>query len=285
MNDVERADLESFARRVRRHVIGMSAGGGCFLGASLSCADVITYLYRRVLRMDLANPRDPSRDVLLLSKGHDVPALYGTFVELGMLDESRLRNHLSPLDHIYWHPNSAIPGVEFHSGSLGHCLSVAMGVAYDMRLRGSSSRVFVLLGDGELNEGSVWESILVASAYHLDNLVIVVDRNGFQANTETEALIPLEPLDAKFEAFGCDAVTLDGHDFDALEWGFGRLPLTRCKPSVVIARTVRGKGVAQLEGKADRWFCRLSDDEIAAMLEELEGGIAAAIEADVLVVR
>lgn len=285
MNDAERTELESFARRVRRHVIGLSAGGGCFLGASLSCADVVTYLYRRVLRFDPGNPREPSRDIMILSKGHDVPALYGTFVELGMLDESRLRNHLSPNDHIYWHPNRAIPGIEFHSGSLGHCLSVAMGIAYDIRLRGGTNRVFVLLGDGELNEGSVWEGLLVASALRLDNLVVVIDRNGFQANVETEALIPLEPLSAKLEAFGCATVTIDGHDFDALEWGFRRLPLARGRPTAVIARTVRGKGVAQIEGRADRWFCRLSDAEVAAMLDELEGGATAAIEADALVVR
>src|SRR5262245_43540457 len=285
MNDGERAGLQAFARNVRRHVVGMAAGGGCFIGASLSCADIVTYLYRGVMTFDPANPLDPERDVMILSKGHDVPALYGTYVELGMLDEERLRHHLSPVDHIYWHPNRAISGIEFHSGSLGHCLSVAMGVAYDIRLRGGASRVFVLLGDGELNEGSVWEGLLVASAYGLDNLVVIVDRNGFQANVKTESLIPLEPLAGKFEAFGCATRTVDGHDFDALEWGFSMLPMVRGKPSVVIAQTTRGKGIARLEGRADRWFCRLSDDEVAAMLEELEGGAHAEIDADVLVVR
>jgi len=285
MDDAERDALESFAHRVRRHVIGMSAGGGCFLGASLSCADVVTYLYRRFLRFDPTHPSDPARDIMILSKGHDVPALYGTFVELGMLDESRLKNHLSPSDHIYWHPNRAIPGIEFHSGSLGHCLSVAMGIAYDVRLRGDDNRVVVLLGDGELNEGSVWEALLVASAYKLDNLVVVVDRNGFQANVRTEELIPLEPLAAKFEAFGCAATTVAGHDFDDLDRGFEQMPITAGKPSVVIAKTIRGKGVAQLEGRADRWFCRFSDTEVAALLDELESGVETQIDAEVLVVR
>ncbi|MEP6492392.1 MAG: 1-deoxy-D-xylulose-5-phosphate synthase N-terminal domain-containing protein [bacterium] len=285
MKQAERTALESFAHRVRRHVIGMSGGGGCFLGASLSCTDLITYLYRRFLRFDPARPTDPARDIMLLSKGHDVPALYGAFVELGMLDVARLGNHLSPFDHIYWHPNRAIPGIEFHSGSLGHCLSVAMGIAYDVRLRGDDNRVVVLLGDGELNEGSVWEALLVASAYKLDNLVVVVDRNGFQANVMTEDLIPLEPLDAKFEAFGCAATTVDGHDFDDLDRGFGRIPITAGRPSVVIAKTIRGKGVAQLEGRADRWFCRFSDVEVSALLDELEGGAETQIEAEALVVR
>jgi transketolase len=285
MNERDNQALEEFARRVRRHVIRLSGGGGCFLGASLSCTDILTFLYNRLLHFDPARPDDPARDLLLLSKGHDVPALYGTFVELGMLDEARLANHLSPSDHIYWHPNRAIPGIEFHSGSLGHCLSVGMGMAYDARLRGATNRVVVLLGDGELNEGSVWEALQVASAYQLDNLLIVVDRNGFQANVATESLIPLEPLGAKFEAFGCHAITVDGHDFHDMERGFARVTNTRGRPSVVIARTTRGKGLPQLEGRADRWFCRFSDEEVAGLLVELDGHAAAQIESDVLVVR
>ena len=285
MNPIDHVALESFARRVRRHVVGMSAGGGCFLGASLSCADLVTYLYRCFLRFDPAHPTDPARDIMILSKGHDVPALYGTFVELGMLDEERLKNHLSPSDHIYWHPNRAIPGIEFHSGSLGHCLSVAMGIAYDIQLRGGRNRVVVLLGDGELNEGSVWEGLLVASALKLDNLIVVVDRNGFQANVMTEELIPLEPLSAKFQAFGCATTTVDGHDFDDLDRGFRRLPIGAGRPGVVIAKTVRGKGLPQLEGRADRWFCRFTDDEVAALLRELDGDAAMPIEAEALMVR
>lgn len=253
--------------------------------ASLSCADVITYLYRRFLRFDPANPDDPKRDFMILSKGHDVPALYGAFVEMGILDESRLGNHLSPSDRIYWHPSRAIAGVEFHSGSLGHCLAVGMGMAYDVRLRGGSNRVVVMLGDGELNEGSIWEALLVASAYKLDNLVVVVDRNAFQANVRTEDLIPMEPLAAKFEAFGCRTVTVDGHDFNDLDRGFARIPLLNGRPSVVIARTIRGKGLPQLEDRADRWFCRFSDDEVAELLEELEGNALAHIESETMVVR
>jgi len=286
MNDAKRADLTQFARAVRRHIVRMAGGGGCFLGASLSCADLITYLYKEELRFHPERPGDDDRDVLLLSKGHDVPALYGAFVELGMLAPERLANHLSPHDHIYWHPNRSIPGVEFHSGSLGHCLSVGMGIAYDFRLRGIDNRVFVILGDGELNEGSVWESLLVACAYKLENLVVVVDRNGFQANVRTEELIPLEPLATKFVAFGGQVCEVDGHDFDALERGFGLLRQARAqRPGVLIARTRRGKGIAQIEDRADRWFCRLSDAEVAAMLAELDGGASSALQSGTLVVR
>src|SRR5262245_55592028 len=155
-------DLLPLALRVREHIVRMSGGGGCFIGASLSCADLIVYLYTRVLRLSPAAVDEPTRDYFFLSKGHDVPALYGTLAELGYIDRERLARHLHPDDDIYWHPNRNVPGVEFHSGSLGHLSSVAVGVALDVKLRGGPNRVFVLLGDGELDEGSVWEAALVA---------------------------------------------------------------------------------------------------------------------------
>src|SRR5690606_34685867 len=135
------------------------------------------------------------------------------------------------------------PAIEFHSGSLGHLLSVAIGVAHDIRLRGGKNKVYVMLGDGELDEGSVWEAALVAAAHRLDNLVAIVDRNAFQANIRTEELIPLEPLGKKFEAFGWQARRCDGHDFTALGQAFDGLPIAGGAPSVVICDTVRGKGL------------------------------------------
>ncbi|HLX67155.1 MAG TPA: thiamine pyrophosphate-dependent enzyme, partial [Puia sp.] len=168
--------LKATALRVREHIIRMAEGGGCFIGASLSCVEILVYLYAQVIRRNGNDPHDPGRDYLFLSKGHDVPALYGTFAEMGFLPANRLSNHLSTGDHIYWHPNRQIPGVEFHSGSLGHLPAVAAGVALDCKLRGSANRVVVITGDGELNEGSVWETLLVANAYGLDNLTLVVDR-------------------------------------------------------------------------------------------------------------
>src|SRR5499426_1746785 len=147
----EIADLEACARRVREHAIRMATGGGCFLGASLSCADLLVFLYDRILRVSPQHLSDPDRDVLLLSKGHDVPALYGTLAERGYFSAARLSKHLAIEDHLYWHPNRAIPGVEFHSGSLGHLSAVAMGVAMDIKMSGAKNRVFVIVGDGELN--------------------------------------------------------------------------------------------------------------------------------------
>ena len=183
----------------------------------LSCTDLLVYLYSRFLRVNPARPTDPSRDILLLSKGHDVPALYGTLAELGFFPVDRLANHLRTDDVLYWHPNRGMPGVEFHSGSLGHLLAVGAGIAYDAKLRGTDRRVFVVLGDGELDEGSIWETALVASAHQLENLIAIVDRNEFQANVRTEELIPLEPLTQKWSAFGWDVEMVDGHSFDDLD--------------------------------------------------------------------
>jgi transketolase len=300
------ASLESTALKVREHIIRLSGKGGCFIGASLSCVELMVYLYSGFLRRGRPDAGeegdDPHRDFLFLSKGHDVPAMYGTFVEMGLLDASRLGNHLSTKDSIYWHPNRAIPGVEFHSGSLGHLPAVAAGVALDCKLKGLDNRVIVITGDGELNEGSVWETLLVANAYGLDNLTLVVDRNQFQANIRTEDLIPLEPLADKFEAFGCRVQRIDGHDLLQLEAAFGELPERETrgdglfrndghgreekgKVNVIIADTIRGKGLPSIEARADRWFCTFSSTEVEELLQELHGNVLATIESESLVVR
>lgn len=283
-HDEHRA-LSALAVRVREHVIRMATRGGCFIGASLSCADILVFLYGRILRITPQTLSDPDRDVLLLSKGHDVPALYGTLAELGFIAKERLANHLATNDHLYWHPNRSVPGVEFHSGSLGHLLSVGIGIALDAKLRNSPARVFVILGDGELDEGSIWEALLVASAHRLDNLIAIVDRNEFQANVETEKLVPLEPLEDKLRAFGASATTLDGHDFASLERAFARLPHTSGRPTAVVAKTVRGKGVPSIERRADRWFADFSAAEVEALLRELRGEERAALVSAPLHVR
>ncbi|MFO0757339.1 MAG: transketolase [Byssovorax sp.] len=279
------AELRALALRVREHIIRMSTNGGCFIGASLSCADLIVHLYSRVLGVAPDAVKDPDRDYFFLSKGHDVPALYGTLAELGYIEKGRLDNHLKPTDSIYWHPNRAIPGIEFHSGSLGHLLSVSIGVAMDIKLRGGKNKVFVVLGDGELDEGTIWEGCLTAQAHGLDNLVAIVDRNEFQANIRTEELIPLEPIDAKFRAFGWMAQTVDGHSFAALDEAFKKLPVETGKPTAIIARTVRGKGLPSIEKRADRWFVNFSAAEVEMLLKELHGEAAAALTSETLMVR
>jgi transketolase len=281
----DRYALTELAHRVRRHVVRMTTGGGCFLGASLSCTDVLVHLYQRVLCISPATVHHPDRDVLLLSKGHDVPALYGLLAELGYFERELLDRHLEPYSGLYWHPNRKIPGVEFHSGSLGHLLSVGIGVALEARLRGSPARAFVVLGDGECDEGSVWEGLLVASAARLDNLVAVVDRNGIQANARTEDLLPLEPFADKWRAFGWEVVECNGHDFDALARALARVPVRNGAPTVVIAHTVRGKGIPSIERRVDRWFVRVTSAERDALLAELDGQGPATLASETIVAR
>jgi len=285
MTSRARAALCAHALRVRERIIRMTAGGGCFVGASLSCADLIVFLYSSVLNVSPETTTSVDRDYLFLSKGHDVPALYGTLAEFGFLDEDRLTHHLSPRDSIYWHPNRAIAGVEFHSGSLGHLPAVALGVAMDIQMSGGSNRVFVVVGDGELNEGSVWEAALVAAARKLDNIVFIVDRNEFQANVRTEDLVPLEPIEAKFAAFGWGTDRINGHDFHDMERSFSQLPVKRGKPSVIVADTVRGKGLASMERRADRWFVALTSEEAGALIEELHGSAEAVVTSTARIVR
>lgn len=263
-------ELQKIALRVRERIIRMSANGGSFIGASFSCVDFIVYIYKEFMNINRNNLNDPGRDYFFLSKGHDVPALYALFVELGFLAEERLKNHLKVDDFIYWHPNVNIPGIEFHSGSLGHLLSVAAGVAIDCKLRETKNKIIVVLGDGELNEGSNWEAALVAASKKLDNIIAVVDRNKFQANAETEDIIKLEPLADKFKAFGWSVKKVDGHDFKELKKAFSRFPIVNGKPNLIIANTIRGKGLPSIESRADKWFANFTDEEAELLIEELK---------------
>lgn len=285
MDAIKIQELKLTALRVREHIIKMSGSGGCFIGASLSCADILVFLYKEFLNINPDNMNNKERDYLFLSKGHDVPALYSTLAETGFFDKARLRNHLKTNDCIYWHPNINIPGIEFHSGSLGHLISVAAGVAYDCKVKNQDNRIVVILGDGELNEGSVWEAFLTIASLKLNNMIAVVDRNRFQANKRTEDLIPLEPLERKFESFGWDALSCNGHDFASLEEIFSEFKHGNSRPAAIIADTIRGKGLPSIEAEASRWFCNFSDEEIESLLAELHTKERTNIISQVLMVR
>jgi len=285
LDKLKNTELKETAFRVREHIIRMSTDGGCFIGASLSCADLIVYLYKEFLNISKDNLNDPTRDYLFLSKGHDVPALYGTFAEIGFIEKDRLKNHLKTNDFIYWHPNRNIPGIEFHSGSLGHSLGIAIGVAMDCKMKKQNNKIVVILGDGELDEGSIWEAALVAGAKKLDNLIAVVDRNHFQANIATEDLIPLNPIADKFEAFGWKVKSCNGHDFEDMEKAFSNLPIEDSCPSVIIADTKRGKGLPSIEARADRWFVNFTGEEVEMLLKELHGGKESELTSETIVAR
>ena len=268
MREFNLEELRQKSLAVRENILMMSAKGGAFTGASLSCSDIILYLYNNYI--DLKERLTTNeRDFFFLSKGHAVPALYGTFAETGILEKIRLENHLQSNDDIYLHPNVKVDGVEFHSGSLGHGVPVAVGVALDMKLSGSDKKVFVMTGDGELNEGTNWEAMLIASAKKLDNLVLIIDRNRFQANQETENLTPLEPLADKLESFGFAVRSIDGHNFDEIHNAFSQFPYSDGKPNAVISNSVRGKGIPSIENKWNKWFCSFDEARHEELLSEL----------------
>ncbi len=279
-------NLKNMAFECRKTIIKMATNGGCFIGASLSCIDLIVYMYNEFLNVSKSNLKDSNRDILLLSKGHDVPALYATFAELGFIEKSRLKNHLSTNDDIYWHPNTNIPGVEFHSGSLGHCLSVGIGFALSSKMDNLKNKIVVILGDGELNEGSNWESFLIGNALNLDNLTVIVDRNEFQANVKTEDLIPLEPLGKKLVQFGWEVLEFNGHDFSDMDKTFRKMKVNKYnKPRFLISNSVRGKGLPSIERDPTRWFVNFTEKEIVSLLLELESGLKTKLESNVIIAR
>ena len=252
------------ADRVREHIVDMCAGpGGGHLGGSLSLVDILATLYFDVLRVDPACPAAADRDILLLSKGHGALALYAVLAERGFFPVSELKTFGQPGSRLMGHPVRAVPGVEMPTGALGHGLALGNGFALASRDR----RCFVVMGDGELQEGSVWEAAMAASNLGLDNLMAVVDRNGLQLAGETEATIALEPLADRWRAFGWSVREVDGHDAGALATALR--PTEPGRPVVVLARTVKGKGLPFIQGRTESHFARLSERQHARALAVL----------------
>nr|WP_037732523.1 transketolase [Streptomyces megasporus] len=252
------AEPTGIAGRIREHIVSMCAGPeGGHLGGSMSLVEILSVLYFRVMRHDPRFPGLPERDVLLLSKGHGGIALFATLCEAGYFPAAALDEYARPGSHFMAHPHPEIPGVEIASGSLGHGLALGVGYALANRLDGSDRRCFVVMGDGELQEGSVWEAASVASAHRLNGLTAIVDRNGLQITGATETVHPLEPLADRWRAFGWRVLEADGHDAEALTRVL-TLPAAPQAPTVVIAHTVKGRGVPFVEGQARSHYARLS---------------------------
>ncbi|MFE1229696.1 transketolase [Streptomyces sp. NPDC058745] len=253
------ADLADLAHEVRELVLRMGTSPhGTHVGGSLSAADILTVLYHRVLRLRPEDPAWAGRDWFVLSKGHASAALYAVLAQRGFIDRAELDTYSRPGSRLAGHPLRRLPGVEFPTGSLGHGLSLASGVALALRRTGRAGRAFALLGDGELQEGSVWEAAMTAGHYGLDNLVAVVDRNGLQITGSTEDCVGLEPLGERWRSFGWATVEVDGHDLAALDEVFASLPHTPGRPTAVLARTVKGRGVPLFEGKKKSHSVQLS---------------------------
>lgn len=266
------AELKEMAKKLRRHVITMTATAGSgHPGGSLSAADIITALYFKVLCYDHENPQWSDRDRFILSKGHAAPILYAALAEAGYFPVAELAT-LRKLDsRLQGHTDRKFtPGVEMSAGSLGMGLSFAIGVALAARLDSKTYRTYVLLSDGECEEGQTWEAALSAAHFKLDNLTAVVDCNGMQLSGWTRDIMNLEPFTRKWQAFGWHTIDIDGHDFDQILSACQRAKKVKGKPTVIIARTIKGKGVSFMEnnvafhGKAPTW------EEAARALKELE---------------
>jgi transketolase len=271
----ERSEFDEITRRLRRNIVtSTTKAGSGHPSTSLSMVEVMTVLYfGGVLRYDPEGPEDPGRDRFILSKGHGAPGLYATLAEAGYFPEAdlaSLRQLGSPLEG---HPNMCrLPGVEASTGSLGQGFSIAIGHALAGRLDGADYRVYVMIGDGESEQGQIWEAAMYAGNHGLDNLTVILDHNGYQQTGAVADIQPLDPIEGKFEAFGFATRAIDGHSLDevagAFEWARG----VSGKPQAIIARTVKGKGVSLLEAAPGKWHGKpVPADEEAKALEEIGG--------------
>jgi transketolase len=265
------ARLREIATSVRRRDIQMIYDAKLgHIGGDLSATDILVTLYFGVLRIDPQRPDAPERDRFILSKGHCAGALYTTLAHAGFFPLAELDTFAQPLSRLNGHPDrKKVPGVETNTGPLGHGLPVAAGAALSAKLQDATWRVFVLTGDGELQEGSNWEAAMMAAHYKLDNLTVIVDRNRLQQGDLTEQTMQLEPLADKWRAFGWSVEEVDGHDHAQLLATFARAPFEAGKPSCVIANTHKGQGVSFMRDKA-AWHHRVpTTEELALALDEL----------------
>ena len=267
---------EELALKLRRHVVRMcSTGGSSHVGSSLSIADIVAVLYGEVLNIDPARPDWPDRDRFILSKGHAGACIYAALAERGFFDVAELEAHYSNGSHLSGHvSHMGVPGVELSTGSLGHGLGVGAGMAFNLKRLGGKQRVFVVLSDGECDEGSTWEAALFAAHHRLDNLIVVIDYNKLQSLGRVSETINLEPLGAKWRAFGWHAVRLDGHNHDALRGAVDKCASDR--PTCIVADTVKGRGVSFMENEVLWHYRAPRGDEYVAAMRELGVDVAAA---------
>lgn len=260
------------ARRIRLDVLGMtSRGGSAHVGSVFSCVDILAVLYGGVMRYDAADPKWPGRDRFLLSKGHAGAGVYATLAECGFMPMETLLTHFKDGSRLSGHvSHKGIPGVEISTGSLGHGLSIGAGMAYAAKQDGARHRVFVVLSDGECDEGSTWEAAMFAPHHKLDNLVAVVDYNKIQSLDFVKDAVELEPFADKWRSFGWHAIECGGHDHTALEAVLSKAPHQPGRPTCVIAHTVKGKGVSFMENTILWHYRTARGDEYDAARAELE---------------
>ena len=262
MDKREKAELKITANKVRQLIIeGVFNAKSCHPGGSLSAADIFTYLYFKELNVDPKNPKWADRDRFVLSKGHCCPGLYAALAIKGYFPEKEIKSlrHIGAM--LQGHPDmKGTPGVDMSSGSLGQGVSAACGMALAAKMDNASYRVYAMLGDGECEEGQVWESAMFAAHHNLDNLCYIVDYNGLQIDGKVSEVAGLEPLDKKFESFGFEVIKICGHCFNQIEEAFEKAKSVKGKPTVIIAETVKGKGVSYMEDQVG-WHGKAPNQE------------------------
>jgi transketolase len=264
--------LRRSALQIRRNILRLiKAGKAGHVGGALSMADVLAALYFRVMKIDPARPDWPERDRLVLSAGHKALVLYAALAARGYIPEQLLDTYGSLGSRLPGHPDMhKLPGVEASTGALGHGLSIAGGMALGLRLSGLGSRVFVVMGDGELAEGSNWEAAAAAGHHRLENLVVIVDRNGLQISGPTVEVMTYEPLEERWRSFGWGTRRMDGHDFGAILKTLGEVPFERGKPSAIVADTVKSKGFRFAEGKVEYHYWKPPAEELQQAERDLD---------------
>ena len=269
---MDKLKLMKIANEVRKDIVTAvhSAKAG-HPGGSLSAADIFTYLYFEELNIDPKDPKKADRDRFVLSKGHTAPGLYSVLAERGYFPKEDLKTLRHTGSYLQGHPDMKhIPGVDMSSGSLGQGISAAVGMALAAKLRGDDYRVYTLLGDGEIQEGQVWEASMLAAHRKLDNLTVIVDNNNLQIDGEISEVNSPYPIDQKFEAFNFHVINIDGNDFDQIDAAFKEAKMVKGQPTAIIAKTVKGKGVSFMENQAGWHGTAPNDEEYKIAMADLE---------------
>ena len=272
MNEARIKELKNIANNVRIGIIDSTHAAKCgHPGGSLSIADILTYLYFEKMNIDPENPRMENRDRFVLSKGHTAPGLYATLAHRGFFPVEDLLTLRKIDSYLQGHPDmNKIPGIDMSAGSLGLGISAACGMALAGKIDNKDYRVYTIIGDGESEEGQVWEASMFASHYKLDNLCVILDLNGLQIDGPITEVMNPTPHDKKFEAFGFHVITIDGHDFNQIEAAFAEAEATKGQPTVIIARTVKGKNVSFMENSVNWHGAAPNDEQHAAAIAELK---------------
>ena len=272
----EKQRLQDLARELRLTVIDVMAwSGGAHVGGSLSIIDILTILYFKYLKIDPANPKWEDRDRFVLSKGHTAPGLYAALAQRGFFPEEDLLTLRQIGSHLQGHPNMNLtPGVDMSTGSLGQGVSAAAGMALAAKYQGKSCRVYTLLGDGEIQEGQVWEAFMFAHHYKLDNLCVIIDNNGLQIDGPVDKVMSPYPIPDKLKAFGFAVKEIDGHDFDQIEAAFAQAKETKGVPFAIVMKTTKGKGVSYMENQAGWHGKAPNDEEYKIAIDELTAQLA-----------